>query len=184
MIELDSEIASQREERELDMLAKRCLELGALFLHEVLQIMRLLDSLLDAPGLIIQFLGLSLLIALLLLLQLGTHLGHPLLLHHLHTQIVALGLLGLLLKEHTAPQEDAQGNNTQEDDHNPTVAKQWRSDGDIEHCLILTDGSILIEHADMEHIVAMMQRHIGDVRVVGLGGYPLIAEALELVDKA
>ena len=166
------------------MLAKRRLELGALLLHEVLQIMRLLDSLLDAPGLIIQFLGLSLLIALLLLLQLGTHLGHPLLLHHLHTQIVALGLLGLALKEHTAPQEDAQANEAQEDDHNPTVAEQRRSDGDIEHSLVLTDGSILVEHANMEHITAMMQRHIGDIRIIGLGGYPLIAKALELIDKA
>ena len=87
------------------MLAKRCLELGALLFHEVLQVVRFLHRFLDAPSLVVEFLGLSLLIVLLLLLQLGTHLGHPLFLHHLHAQIVALGLLGLALEEEPTPDE-------------------------------------------------------------------------------
>ena len=87
------------------MLAKRCLELGALLFHKVLQVVRFLHRFLDAPSLVVEFLGLSLLIVLLLLLQLGTHLGHPLFLHHLHAQIVALGLLGLTLEEEPTPDE-------------------------------------------------------------------------------
>ena len=36
----------------------------------------------------------------------------------------------------------------------------------------------------MQDIVAMVQRHIGNVRIVLLGLNPLIAEAFELIDKA
>ena len=166
------------------MLAKRSLEQGALLFHEVLQVVRFLDSLLDRPCLSIELLGLSLLVALLLFLQLSAHLVHPLFLHHLHAQIVALGLIGLLLEEALTPQVDSESYDAQEDDHDPAVTQQWRSDGDIENCLVLTHCSILVEHAYMQHIVAMMERHVGDVRIVLLGGNPLIAESLKLVDEA
>ena len=166
------------------MLAKRCLELGTLFLHKVLQIVRFLHGLFDRPCLGIQLLGLLLLSCLLLLLQFGAHLTHPLFLHDLHTQIVALGLLGLLFQEHAAPQEDAKSHKAQEDNHNPAVTQQWRGDGDIECCLVFTHCSVLVHHAHMEHIVTMFQRHISNVRIVLLGLNPLIAETLKHIYKS
>ena len=166
------------------MLAKRSLEQGALLFHEVLQVVRFLDSLLDRPCLSIELLGLRLLVALLLFLQLSAHLIHPLLLHHFHAQIVALGLVRLLLEEALTPQVDSESYDAQEDDHDPAVTQQWWCDGDIENSLVLTHCSILVEHAYMQHIVAMMERHVGDVRIVLLGGNPLIAESLKLVDEA
>ena len=139
------------------MLAQRCLELGTLLFHEVLQVVRFLHRCLDTPSLIVQLFGLCLLVALLLLLQFGAHLSHPLFLHHLHAQVVAFGFLGLALQEDAAPDEHAQEYDAQEDDHNPTVAQQRRGDGNLEGSLVLAHGTILVEHAHMQDIVAMVQ---------------------------
>ena len=91
-IEIDDEIIGQREERELEFLTLRSRELGALLLHELLQVARLTIQSRDFP---LGCLWLFLFLDITLVHHLGLHLVHPLFLHHLHTQALTLHLIRL-----------------------------------------------------------------------------------------
>ena len=188
MVERYHEVGGQREEGELQAFALRSLELGALLLHELLQVAWRLVQRTDLP---FWLLGLNRLFGLLrsrigstAVHQLSLHLVHPLFLHHLHTQALTLQLVSLALHEPTTPEVDASSHTAEEEQQDPTVAQQRRRDRNLQDGLVLTHRTILIEHAHMQDITAMMERHIGDIGVLLLSLDPTVAEAFEHIDEA
>ena len=106
------------------------------------------------------------------------------LLHHLHAETLTLNLVGLTDHELTAPQVDDTSHAGEEQEQNPAVTEQRRRDGQLQRSLVLAHRAVFVEHPHMQDIAAMMQRHIGDVRIGLLGLDPTVAETLEHIDEA
>ena len=89
----------------------------------------------------------------------------------------------MFLKEPTAPEVDATNQQCQETNHQPTVTNQRRCDGNLQHSLIVTHRTVIIQHPHMQLITAVMERHIGDVRIHLFRLDPLVAETFQLIDE-